>query len=89
MNTSKFFNPHNGIDIIGLIGLVLFLFAVYRLSIKKWSGKPFWYELDIVGSIVCLAIYSYSKGAFIGIITTLIWGIMGIRGLISYKDRRR
>jgi len=88
IDSHQFINIHNAIDIIGLIGLILFLLAVYRLSIKKWSGKPLWYELDVIGSVVCLGIYSYSKGAYLGIITTLIWGILTIRGLISFRERR-
>jgi len=89
MSFYNLLSSHGYIDLIGIIGLILFLVAIYRLSIKKWSGKPIWYELDVVGSVVCLGIYSFSKGAFIGIITTIIWGILAIKGLISYKDRRR
>lgn len=79
---------YTAIEIIGIVGLVLFLLAVYRLSIKKLAGKPLWYELDVVGSVICLGIYSYYKGAYLGIITTLIWGVLTIRGLISYRERR-
>ncbi len=88
MVSHQFIDIHNSIDIVGIIGLALFLLAVYRLSIKKLSGKPLWYELDVVGSVICLSIYSYYKGAYLGIITTLIWGILTIKGLISYRERR-
>lgn len=82
-------NLHDVIDVIGLIGIGLFLLAVYRTSIGGWHGKSLLYELDIIGSVVCLTVYSYSKGAYLSVVTTVIWGGMAFKGLTSYAERRR
>ncbi|HVS58773.1 MAG TPA: hypothetical protein VHD60_03480 [Candidatus Saccharimonadales bacterium] len=81
-------NIHDIIDVTGLFGVVLFLFAFYRTSIGRWTGRSLWYELDILISTVCLSVYAYSKGAYLSIAISAVWGIMAFKGLTSYAERR-
>jgi hypothetical protein len=76
------------IDYIGVIGGLFFLFAFYRTSIGKWSGKSFWYEMDNLIGATLMSIYAYSKGAYVGIVLNIVWGIVAFRGVSSYAERR-
>lgn len=75
------------IDWLGLIGGVVLLFAFWRTSIGKWTGKSLWYELDNLIAAVLLSIYAYSKGALISVFLNLVWGVVAIRGVTSYAER--
>lgn len=76
------------IDVIGLIGGLLILFAFYRTSIGKWTGKSFWYEMDNLLGAACMSAYAFSKTAYISIILNIIWGIVAFRGIQPYAERR-
>ncbi len=76
------------IDWLGLVGGVVLLFAFWRTSIGKWTGKSLWYELDNFVSAVLLSIYAYSKGATINVCLNVVWGIVAFRGVTSYAERR-
>jgi hypothetical protein len=79
----------NLIDIIGIIGCLLILFAFYRTSIGRWTGKSLWYELDNLFGAVCLIIYSYDKSAYVNIVLNMVWAVVAIRGVSSIGERRK
>jgi lipid-A-disaccharide synthase-like uncharacterized protein len=74
---------------IGLTGALLFLFAFYRTSIGRWTGKSLWYELDNLLGAVLMTIYALQKAAYINILLNVVWGIVAIRGLSSIGERRK
>lgn len=76
------------IDWVGLLGGLVLLFAFWRTSIGKWTGKSLWYELDNLMAAILLSVYAYSKGAIISVFLNLVWGVVAIRGVTSYAERR-
>lgn len=78
----------NFIDAIGVIGGLLFLFAFYRTSIGRWTGKSLWYELDNLLGAVCMSAYAITKGAYVNVALNIVWGIVAFRGLTSIAERR-
>jgi hypothetical protein len=76
------------IDILGIIGGILFLFAFYRTSIGKWTGKSFWYEMDNLLGAVFMSVYAFSKTAYISIILNIVWGLVAFKGIQPYAERR-
>jgi hypothetical protein len=76
------------IDWVGFIGGILFLFAFWRTSIGKWTGRSLWYELDNLLGAILMSIYAYKKGAYVNIGLNLVWGVVAIRGVTSYAERR-
>lgn len=76
------------IDWLGLVGGIVLLFAFWRTSIGKWTGKSLWYELDNFIAAVLLSIYAYGKGATISVCLNLIWAVVAFRGVTSFAERR-
>lgn len=76
------------IDLVGVLGGCLFLFAFYRTSIGKWTGKSFWYEMDNLLGAVCMSLYAFSKTAYISIVLNIIWGVVAFKGIQPYAERR-
>jgi len=76
------------IDWVGLAGGLLFLVAFWRTSIGQWTGRSLWYELDNLLGAVLMSIYAFRKGAFVNIGLNLVWGIVAIRGVTSWTERR-
>jgi hypothetical protein len=76
------------IDLLGIVGGLLFLFAFYRTSIGRWTGKSLWYELDNLAGAILMSIYALSKGAYVNIALNVVWAIVAFRGLTSIAERR-
>ncbi len=76
-------------DLLGIIGCLLILFAFYRTSIGRWTGRSLWYELDNFLGAFCLIVYSYDKRAFVNIVLNAVWLLVALRGLSSIAERRR
>lgn len=73
---------------LGIAGAILILFGFYRISIGKWTGRSFWYELDnLLGSILVL-IYLVHYKVYISIVVNVIWAVVAFRGVLSYRQRR-
>ena len=76
------------IEGMAAIGASLILFAFYRTSIGRWSGKSFWYEFDnLVGSFL-LAGYALYKHSYVTLILNAIWVVAAVRGISSIAERR-
>lgn len=76
------------IDFLGVAGAGFILFAFYRTSIGKWTGKSIWYELDNLIGGSFMVIYAFSKSAYISIFLNGVWLFVGFRGVSSYAERR-
>lgn len=74
--------------VFGIIGAILILFGFYRISIGRWSGKSFWYEMDNFAGAVLVTIYQLHYHAYISVIVNIIWGAVAFRGVVSYRERR-
>lgn len=77
------------VTLIGLSGALLFLFAFYRTSIGRWTGKSLWYELDNLFGAILMTIYALEKTAYINILLNVVWGVVALRGLTSINERRK
>jgi hypothetical protein len=76
------------IDLIGLAGGLLILFGFYRVSIGRWKGTSFWYELDNLAGAALLSAYSYSKMAYVSILLNAVWAFVAFVGISTYAERR-
>ena len=77
------------IDWLGYIGGAVLLFAFWRTSIGRWTGKSLWYEVDNLIAGVLLTIYSFNKGAFASVVVNIVWATVAFRGVTSYAERRK
>jgi hypothetical protein len=76
-------------NLIGILGAALILFGFWRISIGRWTGKSFWYELDNMLGAVFILIYQVHYRVYISVIINIIWAIVAFRGVVSYRERRR
>ncbi|MGA3150367.1 MAG: hypothetical protein ABSD10_01965 [Candidatus Saccharimonadales bacterium] len=74
---------------IGIIGAILVLFGFYRISIGKWTGKSRLYELDNLVGAVMITIYQLHFRVYVTVILNIIWAIVALHGLTSYRERRQ
>jgi hypothetical protein len=74
--------------VIGTVGAFLMLFGFYRISVGKWTGKSFWYELDNFFGASLLAIYQIHNKVYIPVVINAVWAIVAFRGMSSYAERR-
>ena len=73
---------------LGLVGAAIVLFGFYRTTIGKWTGKSFWYELDNLIGAILVAIYQIHYRAYISVAVNVIWAIVALSGISSYRERR-
>ena len=74
---------------IGIIGAVLVLFGFYSTSIGKWTGKSRLYELDNLVGAILITIYQWHYRVYVTVVVNIIWAIVALHGLTSYKQRRK
>ena len=74
---------------IGIVGAALVLFGFYRTSIGKWTGTSLWYELDNLVGAILIAIYQIRLHAYISVAVNVVWAIVALNGISSYRQRRR
>jgi hypothetical protein len=74
-------------EAFGIIGSLLILFGFYRISTNKWTGKSFWYELDNLIGALLVFIYQAHHHTYITATLNVIWVIVALRGITSYKQR--
>lgn len=75
------------IDIMGVVGALLVLFAFYRIALGQWTSRSVWYELDNLVGAALLGYYTWSKGAYISVLINLVWFMVAIVGLRSIHER--
>jgi hypothetical protein len=76
------------LDYIGLLGGLLLLFAFWRTTSGVWKVTSPWYELDNFLAAGLLMYYSWQKHAYVNIFLNVIWGLVAVKGLSSYAERR-
>lgn len=75
--------------ILGLVGALLILFGFYRTSIGRWTGKSLWYELDNLIGALMVASYQIHYRAYISVGVNVVWAVVALRGITSYRERRK
>jgi len=65
------------------------LFGFYRTSIGKWTGKSRLYELDNLVGASLITIYQWHYRVYVTVVVNIIWAIVALHGLTSYKQRRK
>mgnify|MGYP001277558736 CR=1 FL=1 len=75
------------LEILGVVGMALILFAFYRVNSGKWTNKSLWYELDNLFGAGLLCVYSWQKTAYAVLALNAIWLIVALIGLRSIYDR--
>jgi len=75
--------------LIGVTGAIFILFGFYRTSIGQWTGKSFWYEMDNLVGAILLTIYAVNHRTYINVVLNVIWAVVALRGITSYKQRVR
>jgi hypothetical protein len=73
--------------VIGSVGAFLILFGFYRITVGKWTGKSFLYELDNFCGASLLAIYQVHNKVYIPVVINVVWAIVAVRGMSSYAER--
>lgn len=76
------------IDIVGVVGGLLVLFAFFRISVGRWRTSSIKYELDNFIGATLLSIYAYEKHAYVSIVLNAIWATVAFRGVSSYTERK-
>lgn len=76
-------------NIIGIAGSLLILLGFYRVSIGKWTGKSFLYELDNFAGALLVTIYQLHHSTYISAVLNIIWVVVALKGMTSYRQRVR
>jgi len=74
---------------VGIIGALLVLFGFYRTTIGKWTGKSKLYELDNLVGAILIAVYQFHYRVYITVVLNVIWAVVALNGLTSYRQRRK
>jgi hypothetical protein len=74
---------------LGIIGAIMVLFGFYRTTIGKWTGKSRLYELDNLVGASLIAVYQLHYKVYITVVLNVIWAIVALNGLTSYRQRRK
>lgn len=80
------------IEIIGICGAFLLLLAYLMVSLRRWEGQSWAYQLTNVAAAVLLIIYSLEKTAYANVFINLVWagvGVVGISLLLWRKKRSK
>jgi hypothetical protein len=75
--------------VIGTLGALLILLGFYRIMTEKWTGKSLFYELDNLAGAVLLFIYQSHLHAYITATLNVIWVIVALKGITSYRQRAK
>ena len=75
--------------VAGILGAVLVLFGFYRTTIGKWTGRSKLYELDNLVGACLIAVYQFHYKVYITVVLNVVWAIVALRGLTSYRQRRK
>ena len=74
---------------LGTLGAALLLLAYWLVSKAKIKGESRAYQaLNVVGSVV-LAVYALLLGAWSSMALNIVWGIIGLAMLKSFKNGKR
>ncbi|HEX4662456.1 MAG TPA: hypothetical protein VH144_02485 [Candidatus Saccharimonadales bacterium] len=77
------------IEIIGIVGAMLLVLAYLMVSLRRWSGQSWPYQLTNFAAAVLLIIYSLAKTAYANVFINLVWVAVAIVGMTMLVWRRK
>lgn len=77
------------IELIGIAGGVLLLGAFLEVSLGRWDGKNFLYELSNLIGCILLFIYALHKQAYTNLVLNVIWGAVALFVIINILNRHK
>lgn len=79
------------IELVGLVGGLLYLAAFFEVSLGKWNGQSFWYEAFNLSGAVLLGVYAVQKQAYMNIVLNIVWGVVALYGIrhIALRHQQR
>jgi hypothetical protein len=75
------------LELVGLVGGLLFLFAFIQVALNKWNGTSFWYEACNICAALALGYYSIQKHAYTNIALNLVWGTVALYAILHSVKR--
>lgn len=77
------------LEIIGILGGLLFLLGFLQVATNRWNGRSFWYEIcNLIGALL-LGFYSFQKNAYTNIVLNLIWGTVAMYSIKNIFERHK
>jgi len=71
--------------LIGIIGMLMILFAFIMNQFRKWNSETFYFDLlNFVGASM-LGVYAFLIGSWPFLILQLVWAIISLKDLIIKK----
>ncbi len=77
------------LEVIGILGGLLMLFAFIQVATDKWNGRSFWYEACNAVSAALLLYYTVQKKAYVNIALNIIWGTVALYIIFHASLRHR
>lgn len=77
------------VDLIGILGAALLLFAYFMATTKRWQTHTPQYQLSNLGAAVLLIVYSFMKTAYVHVFINVVWASVAIVGLVFIAEHRR
>lgn len=76
------------LEIIGIVGGLLILFAFLQIASGRWDGKSFWYELCNFLGALFLVYYGVQKRAYTNIVLNLVWATVALYAALHVAHRQ-
>lgn len=80
-------DPTDPYTIIGLTGMILILFGIWRTSSGRWHHSTLWYELDTIIGASLIIIYQLNIKAYVTLPINIVLVFISFRGLSSFAER--
>lgn len=77
------------IEIVGMLGAFLLLLAYLMVSLRRWDGQSWPYQVTNLAAATLLIIYSLQKTAYANVFINLVWVAVGIVGITLLIWRRK
>lgn len=76
-------------EAIGVIGGILCLIAFVEVSLGRWDGRSFRYELYNLLAGLFLGYYAIQKEAYTNIVLNLVWGSVALYAISHIITRHK
>lgn len=76
-------------ELIGVAGGFLFLLGFIEVSIGKWDGTSFRYEICNLFGALFLGYYGYQKQAYTNIVLNIVWGTIALYAIYHSVNRHK
>lgn len=77
------------LELVGVLGGILYFIAFFEVSIGKWNGFSYKYEFFNLAGAICLFYYSVEKTAYTNTVLNIIWVVVSLYGIHHILDRHK